>query len=101
MKALKWKNEERKLSDLIPWAKVAYFCKVLQDEAVLADFYRVVVHTILSADWDFTKLTNFYLCPEVAAYKDWKKGNVNKYTGKYTKYIKNNGTIAQPFTANT
>lgn len=45
-------------------------------------FFKVVINTILSSDWDLTKLTNWYNSHEGLSYKDYKKGKISRHTLK-------------------
>ena len=60
--------------------------KVIYDgDNIIREFYREVIHTILSSDWDLTKMTNFEMRPHVYAYRQYKKGKLNPKSLKYTK----------------
>ena len=39
------------------------------------EFWRTIINTILSSDWDYTKLSNFECRPHVYGYKRYKIGN--------------------------
>ena len=71
------------------YSRISKTADFYSHELINNDFYRKVIDTILSSDWDFTKLTNFNLSPHVNAYKDFKKGIHNKYVERYNKYIPN------------
>ena len=48
--------------------------KVYDGENVKDHFFRMVVNTILSSDWDFTKLNNWTLSSAGLSYKRFKQG---------------------------
>jgi predicted phosphoadenosine phosphosulfate sulfurtransferase len=41
-------------------------------------FWRVIINTILSSDWDFTKIANFECTPDVFTYRKYKKSVIDK-----------------------
>lgn len=43
-------------------------------EKIRPKFWKIIINTILSADWDFTKLCNFERRPATHIYRKWKKG---------------------------
>jgi predicted phosphoadenosine phosphosulfate sulfurtransferase len=57
--------------------------------ALKTAYWKMVINTILSSDWDFTKLTNFAIMPEVMVCRrfyqkewsriNWKQNSNNKY----------------------
>lgn len=61
---------------------------VFVDEEINRSFYREVINTILSNDWDYTKITNFLLRPETKVYVKFKKGKRKRDMIKYAKYLK-------------
>jgi len=54
---------------------------------ILQDLHRILINTILSSDWDFTKLKNWLINANVNTYKKYKKGIINKWTFVYNKYL--------------
>lgn len=50
-------------------------------------FWKIVINTILSSDFDFTKMTNFEIAPQNYGYRRYKKGDIDKevLNPKYTK----------------
>jgi len=61
----------------------AQFC----DPEINIDFNRVMINTILSSDWDYTKFNNWKINANVNTYKKFKKGIINEYTYIYNKYV--------------
>jgi len=66
--------------------------KFMINDIVKTDIYKTVIKTILSSDWDFTKMINFTTNPYFQAIKHYVNGTltdenraINK---KYDKYIK-------------
>jgi len=47
------------------------------DTEIQKRFVQTVINTILSSDWDWTKLTNFHLRDYAYTYRRWKAGNVD------------------------
>lgn len=62
--------------------KIVYDAPLIQN-----DFWRVMVNTILSSDWDFTKLANFEANQEVHGYRKYKKGRIDNNLLRGTKYF--------------
>lgn len=54
-------------------------------EKIQPDFWKAIINTILSSDWDFTKLTNFEMSPAAYAYKKWVRDGV--FPVKYPQYL--------------
>ena len=50
-------------------------------------FYRTIINTILSSDWDFTKIANFEIRQETNSYRQYKKGVYKREMIKYAKYL--------------
>ena len=66
--------------------------KFMINDIVKTDIYKTVIKTILSSDWDFTKMINFTTNPYFQAIKHYVNGTltdeniaINK---KYDKYLK-------------
>lgn len=55
--------------------KMEHKLKLYIDRDVRIALLRTVIETILSNDWDWTKLGTFETNPYVRAYKSWRKGN--------------------------
>lgn len=51
---------------------------IYDGENIKDEFWRTILNTILSSDWDFTKITNFELRPHVYNYRKYKKGEYEK-----------------------
>ena len=52
--------------------------KYLFTQKIFEAFYKTVVKTILSSDWDFTKLKNFTTSPTFVAVKKYQQGKITK-----------------------
>lgn len=50
-------------------------------------FYRTIINTILSSDWDFTKLANFEIRQETNSYRQYRRGVYKREMIKYAKYL--------------
>ena len=50
-------------------------------------FYRTIINTILSSDWDFTKIANFEIRQETNSYRQYKKGVYKREMIRYSKYL--------------
>ena len=52
-------------------------------------FWKVVINTILSSDWDFTKLANYGMQPQNMNYRNYKKGKIAKdFLEHHQQYLK-------------
>jgi len=47
----------------------------------------VAINTILSSDWDFTKMQNFRLSQHVNAFRQFHRGIYKQDMVKYSKYL--------------
>ena len=47
---------------------------LFSDEIIQHDYWRTIINTVLSSDWDFTKHQNFITNHDVLTYKKFKKG---------------------------
>jgi len=56
---------------------------------IVNDFWKTIVKTILSSDWDFTKLVNWETAQPVFCYRRFKNGKRNKEILMYPKYLEN------------
>jgi predicted phosphoadenosine phosphosulfate sulfurtransferase len=63
--------------------------KLYTDEKIKRALYREVINTILSNDWDFTKLANFRIRPENGVYRKYKKGLRGLEMLDYPKFLTN------------
>ena len=65
--------------------------KYMITNSVYVDFYRTLIKTILSQDFDFTKLSNFLTNPYFNTVKKYVNGKINKdnfaINKKYNRYI--------------
>ena len=61
--------------------------KIYVHEPVRTEMIRVVINTVLSSDWDFTKLQNFRISPPVYGYRRWHRGNPAHPAWLDNKYI--------------
>lgn len=41
-------------------------------------FWKVIINTIMSSDWDFTKIANFEMQPQNMNYRNYKKGKITR-----------------------
>ena len=66
--------------------------KYIINDFIKTDVYRTIINTILSSDWDFTKLNNFLTSQFFNTVKKYVEGKINKdnieINRKYDKYIK-------------
>ena len=66
--------------------------KFIINDYIKSDIYRNVINTILSSDWDFTKLNNFLTSQHYNTVKKYVNGQINAdniaINRKYDKYIK-------------
>jgi predicted phosphoadenosine phosphosulfate sulfurtransferase len=52
-------------------------------------FWKVIINTILSSDWDFTKIANYEMSPHNMNYRNYKRGNINpNFLNHHTQYLK-------------
>ncbi len=56
------------------------------DPEINKDVNRIMINTILSSDWDFTKFNNWRVGANVVTYIKAKRGIVNRHSYKYNKY---------------
>ncbi len=66
---------------------IAHQSALYPDEPVHTDLIRVVINTILSSDWDFTKLQNWLYSPTVRGYWKWRHGYRPHPKWLHNKYI--------------
>ena len=66
---------------------ISKYVPIYSDKKINNAFYQVIITTILSSDWDLTKLANYNIQQDSYTYRNWKKGIVNEYTFKYNKFI--------------
>jgi predicted phosphoadenosine phosphosulfate sulfurtransferase len=45
---------------------------------IKASFWKVIINTILSSDWDFTKIANYEMSPLVYGYRKYKTGRIDE-----------------------
>lgn len=66
--------------------------KYIINDFIKSDVYRTVINTILSSDWDFTKLKNFITSPHFNTVKKYVNGKIDDsnrdINRKYDKYVK-------------
>jgi predicted phosphoadenosine phosphosulfate sulfurtransferase len=66
--------------------------KYIINDLIKTDFYRTIINTILSSDWDFTKLVNFTTSQHYNTVKKYVDDKINDsnidINRKYNKYIK-------------
>jgi len=61
--------------------------KTYVHEPIRSAFCRAVINSVLSSDWDWTKLTNFEMSPENYTYRKWREGNANLDMLKNSKHL--------------
>lgn len=52
--------------------------KIYTGENIKESFWKVIINTILSSDWDFTKIANFEMQPQNMNYRNYKRGKIDK-----------------------
>ena len=57
--------------------RLAAGLKVYVDEPIKTAFCQAVINSVLSSDWDWTKLANFEMRQENYTYRKWRKGDYN------------------------
>jgi predicted phosphoadenosine phosphosulfate sulfurtransferase len=66
--------------------------KYMVSNLVYVDFYKTIIKTVLSQDFDFTKLSNFLTSPHFNTVKKYVDGKLTKknidINRKYDKYVK-------------
>jgi predicted phosphoadenosine phosphosulfate sulfurtransferase len=63
--------------------------QIYTGENIKNSFWKVIINTILSSDWDFTKLANFEMSPQNMNYRNYKKGKKVDINNNKTKiYLK-------------
>ena len=66
--------------------------KYMLNQIVEDDIYRTAIKTILSSDWDFTKMINFTTGHQFQSIKRFVNNTITEdnieYCRKYNKYIK-------------
>jgi predicted phosphoadenosine phosphosulfate sulfurtransferase len=63
-------------------------CDGLYDNSLIEKtFYRTIINTVLSSDWDLTKISNFEIRQETNAYRQFKKGVYKSAMIPYVKYL--------------
>lgn len=63
------------------------FSYIEKGKAIEDAFWKVAINTILSSDWDFTKITNFRLTQHVNAFRQFHRGVFKQEMLKYPKYL--------------
>jgi hypothetical protein len=51
------------------------------------DLCRVIINTVLRADWDWTIFTNWKMSPDVNAYRRWRKGRISWELFDYQRFL--------------
>lgn len=77
------KNRE-KLKSIIDKEKALY-----ENENAQNDFFRTIINTILSSDWDFTKLVNWRMTGHIYSYRKYLSGKRDMGILQNTKYLSN------------
>ena len=63
------------------------FSFIEKGDSIESDFWKVAINTILSSDWDFTKMKNFRLTQHVNAFRQFHRGIYKQEMVKYSKYL--------------
>jgi predicted phosphoadenosine phosphosulfate sulfurtransferase len=61
--------------------------KIYDTELIQPIFWRALINTILSSDWDFTKFKNWEIRQYVYGYRKFKEGKINRKTLMELKYF--------------
>jgi predicted phosphoadenosine phosphosulfate sulfurtransferase len=84
-------NIIQKQEDREKWVKqINYdyeFSFISRGESIETDFWKVAINTILSSDWDFTKIQNFRLTQCVNAFRQFHRGIKQMEMVKHSKYL--------------
>ena len=75
------KNRE-KLFSIIKKEKEIY-----TEDAIRVGLFKAIINTILSSDWDFTKIANWRMTHHVYTYRKYKQGKRDKAMLQNTKYL--------------
>lgn len=59
--------------------------KIYTGENIYMEFWRTIINTILSSDFDWTKIANFQMRPHVYGYRQYKRGKYDQKIFKDTK----------------
>ena len=74
--------QEQKYKDLI-YSVIKKDIGIYTDKEINKVFWKTIINTVLSSDWDLTKYRNFTIRQETYSYRNYKKGK--PYV--YDKYI--------------
>jgi predicted phosphoadenosine phosphosulfate sulfurtransferase len=61
--------------------------KTYVHEPIRSAFCQAVINSVLSSDWDWTKLANFEMRQENYTYRKWRAGNANLDMLKNSKHL--------------
>ena len=61
--------------------------KIYTDALVEESLFKAIINTILSSDWDYTKLANWRISAHVYTYRKYKQGKRDRGMLKHTKYL--------------
>jgi|LakMenE01Jun11ns_1017448.scaffolds.fasta_scaffold9950339_8 predicted phosphoadenosine phosphosulfate sulfurtransferase len=79
--------QEQKYKDLL-LEKINKNKEIYSGRLIIDDFYKTIIKTILSSDWDFTKFQNWLLSGDVDTYRRfYKKTNYLRNMLKSTKFL--------------
>lgn len=56
--------------------KMSPLYNVPTNKMITYKYWREVINTVLSSDWDFTKLANFEMNPQTYVYRNFRKGKI-------------------------
>jgi hypothetical protein len=81
--------QDQKNKDLI-YRQINNLTKIYTHKEIREDFFKTIIKTVLSSDWDLTKLKNWTEGNKDAyIYREYKKGNVKDYMLSKSKYVTN------------
>jgi len=75
---------KEKLSKIIKKTKQLY-----KNPKAIEDFFKIVINTILSSDWDLTKLNNWLMSSHIYSYRKYLQGKRDIGILQATKYLSN------------
>lgn len=67
--------------------KASHYKKIYGSGKIRDDYWRIMINTILSSDFDYTKLGNWLRSKDVSAYYEFKKGIYKPYQLRFTKFF--------------
>jgi len=67
--------------------RLSHGLSVYVDEPIKTAFCQAVINSVLSSDWDWTKLANFEMRQENYTYRKWRAGDANPDMLKNSKHL--------------